>query len=305
MDSESQFGYVLNRRDDVWVAEYSAMAGPCEVHMATDRQSEADRLASLALSETRRIEQKFSRYRDDNIVHQINSSNGEPVAVDDETARLLEYAKQVHALSEGQFDITSGVLRRAWVFRGEVVVPDREFIDELLERVGWERVTWDGSSLTMAPGMEIDFGGIGKEYAVDKVAGMLFEQSGLSLMVNFGGDIRTIVAEGSARSWLVGIEDPSVVKGLSGSSAVGHAELTNGAIATSGDTNRFCIVDGKRLGHILNPKTGWPVAGAPRTVTVITSTCVEAGFLATMAVLSGAGAEAFLQAQGVKYHVIW
>jgi thiamine biosynthesis lipoprotein len=275
------------------------MASPCEILVRCKNRSEAERLASLSFSETRRIERKFSRYCEDNLVYEINHSDGVAVDVDRELAGLLDYAQKCYDLSGGQFDITSGVLRRAWKFDGSQVSPDLPFIESLRDRVGWDRVQWDGQCLRLQPGMEIDLGGIGKEYAADRVAELLRQESGAALMVNLGGDIRAMDGVGGPAPWIVGIEDPTQRL-----PAVGQIELVDGGVATSGDARRFCLVDGVRMGHILNPKTGWPVAGAPRSVTVLATYCVEAGLLATLAVLNGAGAEDFLDQQGVRYHCI-
>ncbi|MBP7698485.1 MAG: FAD:protein FMN transferase [candidate division Zixibacteria bacterium] len=275
------------------------MASPCEILIRCRRRSEAEHVASLAAAETRRIERKLSRYRDDNIIHAINAGTGAAVEVDDELARLLTYADQCYRLSGGLFDITSGVLRRAWKFDGSTASPDRDLIESLLGRVGWEKVEWDGRRLRLQPGMEIDLGGLGKEYAADRAADLAFRASGAPLMANFGGDIRALSADPDSPPWVVGIEDP-----LREGTAVGRIDLSNGGVATSGDARRFCLVEGVRLGHILNPRTGWPVADAPRSVTVLGDYCVEAGFLATLAMLHGRAAEDFLAGEKVPYHCI-
>jgi len=275
------------------------MASPCEVLACCDSASEAERLASLAFHETTRIERKFSRYLDNNIVHAINTSAGGDVEVDAETARLLQYAAQCYTLSDGLFDVTSGVLRRAWKFDGRPIVPDRALIATLLQRVGWNRVDFDGKRIRLARGMEIDLGGIGKEYAADKVAELLGEQTQAAVMVNLGGDIRAASGSNMRGPWTIGIESPR-----DGAPAVGEIEIGDGGVATSGDARRFCTVDGVRLGHILDPRTGWPVAGAPRSVTVVAETCTAAGFLSTLAMLQGPDAEAFLQAQGLTFHCV-
>ncbi|MBK7141983.1 MAG: FAD:protein FMN transferase [bacterium] len=290
---------VLRRSENCWKAEFSAMASPCELLIDTDTESEARFLASLALSETLRIESKFSRYRDDNIIHAINHSNGQPVELDDETSRMLAYANSCFQLSDGLFDITSGVLRKAWKFDGQPIHPDKELIRSLLAVVGWSKVALTDRSITLLPGMQIDLGGIGKEYAVDRAANLLHEKSGRSVMVNFGGDIRAIVSDSGREPWTVGIEKPENEEKVAG-----VIELRNGAIATSGDSRRFCLYKGKRLGHILDPRTGWPVKHAPRSVTVIAGQCTESGLLATLAMLHGAKAEEFLQAQEVTFHCI-
>jgi thiamine biosynthesis lipoprotein len=289
----------VRRADSYWVIAYRAMAGPCEILTRCKTASEADQLASLAFHETARIEAKFSRYRDESIVQQINRSAGARVAVDEEMSQLLHYAAECHRLSDGRFDITSGVLRRAWTFDGRVVIPDQALISSLLEIVGWDKVEFDGAGITMRPGMEIDLGGLGKEYAVDRVAHLLFTGSSEPVMVNFGGDIRAVSPESGAEPWHVGIEEPG-----SDHKALGELTLSVGAIATSGDARRFCIVNGRRLGHILDPRTGWPVEDAPRSATVVADFCLEAGFHSTLAMLHGGGAETYLAAQGLKYHCV-
>jgi len=289
----------LKQTGAYWTITYAAMASRCEVLAVCANASEAEEVASLAFHETARIEGKFSRYRDDNIVHAINHCDGKPIRLDDETARLLRYAEQCYELSGGLFDVTSGVLRRAWRFDGGSARPDVARIRSLVQRVGWHRVEFDGDSIRMAPGMEIDLGGIGKEYAADRVADMLADGGHVGLMVNLGGDIRVLGGMSTDRPWTIGIEDPS-----NDGQVVGQVELESGAVASSGDARRFCYVDGIRLGHILDPRTGWPVAGAPHSTTVVSETCTAAGLMATLAMLHGEQAETFLDAQGVTYHCI-
>lgn len=300
MISDSGDTYQIVKHDLHWLITFKAMASPCEIFVRCDTNSEAEQLASLAFAETKRIETTYSRYRDDNIIYDINNSNGEATEIDEELFRLLTYAGQCYSLSDGLFDITSGVLRKAWRFDGTEFAPDENLIKTLIKIVGWDKVELEGEFFRMKPGMQIDLGGIGKEYAVDRVAEMLFEHSGFPLLVNFGGDMRAITSEEEPIPWIVGIENPEKEK-----SAVGEIKLTNGGVATSGDLFRFCIVDGVRMGHILNPKTGWPVRHAPRNVTVLGSYCIEAGFLATLAILQGSEAEQFLKSQNAVGHCIW
>jgi len=299
MTSNARREYEVRRAGEQWAITYTAMASPCEILVDCDGASEADYLASLAYVETLRIEHKFSRYRDDNLIHAINHCNGAAVPVDDETARLLHYAGQCYELSQGRFDITSGILRHAWTFDGREAAPDEARIESLLGRVGWDKVEFDGGSIRLAAGMEIDLGGIGKEYAADRVAAMVAQANDGAALVNLGGDIRATAGKKATRRWTIGIEEP----GRDGE-AVGQIEISEGGVATSGDARRFCLVGGERRGHILDPRNGWPVAGAPRSATVVADTCTSAGFLATMAMLHGPDAEAFLDAQEVIYHCI-
>lgn len=271
------------------------MATPCEVRLESEDAALAEAVAKVSEAEARRIEQKFSRYRADSIVGKINASGGHELAVDAETAGLLDFADQCFRLSNGLFDITSGVLRRAWRFDGSDQLPTDDQIKSLRSLIGWKKVTWRRPAITLPPGMEIDFGGLAKEYAVDRTLATIQEITRQPVLVNFGGDLRVSGPRRYGSRWKVAIE--SVEK--SGQMA-GLLELSDGALATSGDARRFLLKNGVRYGHILNPKTGRPVEHAPRSATVAAATCIEAGMTATMAVLQGSRAEAFLKREGVR-----
>ena len=271
------------------------MASPCEVHVAGTDRATAERILALAAGEAARIEAKFSRYRRGNVIDAINTAEGRTVTVDDETARLLDYAAQLFELSDGKFDVTSGALRRVWRFDGSDRVPSRKAVAALLPIVGWNQVRWQAPHLTLAPGMEIDLGGIGKEYAVDRAAALVRSLS-THCLLNFGGDLLALGPQADGEPWRVGIESVR-----NSATAARHIDLSIGALATSGDARRFLLKDGRRYAHILDPTTGWPVAGAPRSITVAADTCTQAGMLATFALLQGEKAEAFLAAQGVQY----
>jgi len=282
-----------------WSVEFEAMAGPCEVIFDLDEAAQARWLGELAEAESLRIEHKFSRYRDDNSIHQINHAGGQPITVDDETADLLDFAHQCHGLSNGRFDITSGVLRQLWRFDGSDRLPTRKQAKALLPHIGWQRVKWERPNLTLPAGMEIDLGGIGKEYAVDRTARLLATRTEAAFLVNFGGDLRAVGARRDGRPWEVGVERPGVEN-----EAALRIELHQGALATSGDARRYLEKGGVRYSHILNPRTGWPVKEAPRSVSVLADTCTEAGLLSTLAMLHGRDAEVFLAEQGGKYWVV-
>jgi thiamine biosynthesis lipoprotein len=282
-----------------WAGSFQAMASPCEVLVDSDDPAEARRALELARAEALRIERKFSRYRDDNLLHRIHRAGGAPVEVDEETGLLLDYAAACHEMSGGMFDITSGVLRRVWTFDGSDRVPAPEAIQEALRNVGWERVEWRKPILTLPAGMEIDFGGIGKEYAVDRAAAQVAAETRAAFLVNFGGDLSASGPRRGERPWIVGLDDPT----HTGESTLGRVNLWRGGLATSGDARRFVTWKGRRLGHILDPRTGWPVEDAPRSVTVLARNCLEAGTLSTLACLQGAKAREFLEAQGVEFWI--
>lgn len=276
------------------------MASPCEVLVETDNPDIAQKALEAAANEANRIEQKLSRYRQDNLVHQINSAGGEAVNIDEETARLLDFADQLYRLSDGLFDITSGVLRRVWRFDGSDSLPSRRAVKALLPLVGWSKVEWQRPALRLPPEMELDFGGIGKEYAVDRAIDLVAAAIGADVptLLNFGGDLRANRAPTDRPGWTVGVESAQT-----GGTVSGAVTLNRGALTTSGDARRFLLRHGVRYSHVLNPRTGWPVRHAPRSVTVQGASCVETGVLSTLAMLKGANAESFLQAQGANYRI--
>lgn len=288
----------LEQKGDHMIGRFSAMASPCELLIETQDSLLANHLTSLAYKETKRIEQKFSRYLPNNPMAKINHSMGKTVVIDEEVFRLLEFANSCFELSEGMFDITSGVLRRAWKFDGSDKLPTPEAVKALMPYIGWQKIKYDQSSITLAKGMELDFGGIGKEYAVDCVAKLCNEYTPtISVVVNFGGDIQVTRPRQNKQSWHIGIESPE-----DESKKTTHTlKIINGGLATSGDAKRYLLKDAKRYSHILNPETGYPIEKAARSVTVAAPHCIQAGLLATMALLKGPNAEVFLEQQDVKF----
>jgi FAD:protein FMN transferase len=291
-------------RAKLWRATFAAMACQCELLIVVDDEATARAAAHSAIDEVRRIEHKYSRFRADSIVSQINQSagQGDALVVDDETAQLLNFADQLFTASDGFFDITSGVLRRAWNFKVERL-PDVNLLAETVALVGWDLVDWNGQRIALpAPHMEIDFGGFGKEYAADRAATRLAELGITNALVNLGGDVRALGNRSESAGagvdsapWQLGIRHPRA-----DDATLASIPLANTALATSGDYERFIEVGGQRYCHILNPKTGWPVQYW-RSMSVISPVCVAAGALATIAMLKGDGALPFLREQGVAF----
>jgi FAD:protein FMN transferase len=289
-------GLQLQSENGLWRGRFTAMASPCELLIENVNAEGAARALKIAAAEAQRIEAKFSRYRSDSVIAEIHASRGRRISVDDETAGLLDFADECYRLSGGLFDITSGVLRKVWRFDGSDQVPEADAVRALLPQIGWNRVKWQAPSLLLPEGMELDLGGIGKEYAVDRTAALLAARTTEPFLVNYGGDLYARPRR-YGKPWQVGIDDPV----QTGEAAIGRVELKIGGLATSGDARRFLLKDGVRYSHILNPKTGWPVTGAPRSVTVVAATCIEAGMIATIAMLHGNGARAFLTSQRLHF----
>lgn len=260
---------------------FTAMGGPCELQVyAPDERAAAACAAGEA--EVRRLEAAYSRYRDDSITSRINRSAGDPagVSVDDETAGLLDFAQTAWEQSDGLFDLTSGALRRAWDFKAQRV-PTPAQVEAALAHVGWQRVDWQRPLLRLPAGMELDFGGIAKEYAADRARRVLHDAGVRHGCVDLAGDLAIVGPHPDGAPWQVGIRHPRDPE-----NAVAAIELAGGAIASSGDYERFFEAGGRRYCHILNAKTGWPSEG-PASVSVVAHECLLAGAASTIAMLKG------------------
>lgn len=279
---------------------FRAMASRCEIRLCADDEAVARRWAQAAIDEVRRIEAKFSRYTEDSVTTHINRAAGGPaLAVDDETAALLDFGATLWTSSGGRFDLTSGVLRRAWRFESGRL-PAQDDLDRLRELIGWSKVEWDRDARRLrlaCEGMEIDFGGLGKEYAADRAAGVLLAQGARHGFVSLGGDVRALGAAPDGTPWRIGIQHPRAASG----ETMGAIDITTEGLATSGDYERYLEIDGQRYCHILDPRTGWP-AQHWRSVSVAAPVCVAAGACSTVAMLMPRDeALAFLRAQGVAF----
>ena len=282
---------------DVFVRRFFALGSDCALHLACDHEDLAEEAFAAAIQEIARIEARYSRYRSDSLLSTINAValTGRYTTVDDETASLLDYAFACFRFSNGLFDVTSGLLRQAWDFKSGRL-PNPEVIEGLLPRIGLDKVMWRKPTLAFTcPGMELDFGGLGKEYAVDRATEICRTVGIRHGLVDLGGDIRMIGERHDGEPWSIGIRHPRKPE-----AAVACVQLRYGALATSGDYERFTEIDGVRYCHLLNPKTGWPARGLA-SVSVIADTCLAAGSLATIAMLKVDGGAAWLNALGVRY----
>jgi thiamine biosynthesis lipoprotein len=273
------------------------------------------------------LEQKYSRFQPNTITSRINAAagTGQRIPLDIETHQLFLLADQAYCVSGGLFDITSGILRQVWDFRQQTV-PSSMALAQVLPRIGWSQVELrqeeprreakrsgaaddpDGPSgwsvLLPQVGMEIDFGGLVKEYAADAAATALREAGIQNGFVDLGGDLSVIGPHPTQGPWPIGVRDPRATE-----RAIGHLKVGRGSVATSGDYERFFEQNGRRYCHILDPTTGWPCSAKDErgfaSVTVVTQPCVVAGIAATVALLKGAaqGLE-WLQELGVPFFAV-
>ena len=265
------------------------MGTACCFQIFAKNEAEARRAALEGAREVYRLEGKFSRYDPDSYLSAINAvaGTGGELVVDDETAALLDLAYEWHMQSDGLFDITSGVLRRIWHFDIQRLPTESE-IAELLELCGLFRLSWSRPHLQFRrSGMEIDLGGLVKEYACDRAAEILLDHGAQAVLVDLGGDIRVAGERPDEGGWQVGIRKPG------SDEAATTISLAQGGVATSGNYERFFELGGKRYSHVLNPQTGWPVEGLA-SVSVVASTCLEAGRQSTLALLKGREGKSWL-----------
>jgi thiamine biosynthesis lipoprotein len=280
--------------------EFFALGADCALQLFAASAADAQEAAAAAQREAERIEAQYSRYRPESELSRLNAvaQRGGRVDGDAETAALLDYAAASFRKSGGLFDVTSGLLRHAWDFSSGRL-PDEAAIAALLPRVGFDKLEWAAPRLRfLISGMELDLGGLGKEYAVDRAAGICAAMGICHGLVDFGGDIRAIGPRPDATEWRIGIRHPR-----NPSTPMATLALGSGALATSGDYERFIEVDGRRFCHILDPRTGWPVPG-PASVSVMAPDCLVAGTLATTAMLKGRDAIPWLRALGVRHLVM-
>ncbi len=262
---------------------FRAMACDNSIVIDAASQSLANHAAESAIKEVKRIEAKYSRYLTDSVITTINVKAGRASSskIDAETALLLDFAESCYVESDGLFDITSGVLRRVWDFSAEFP-PSKLQIASVLPLIGWASVIRTANSISLPlVGMEIDFGGFGKEYAADRAAAVLIDEGIANGFVDLGGDVVVLGPQADGAPWSLGVRHPREENQL-----LVSFDIANGAVATSGDYERYLIHDGKRYSHILNPLSGWPVDGF-QAVTVFAPSCMVAGSVSTIAMLKG------------------
>ena len=276
--------------------KFSAMASMCELVVCALDEPTADHCARAAVAEVHRIEAKFSRYKPDTVVSRINATaDGAPVGCDEETSALLDRAADLHRVSGGLFDITSGVLGQVWDFKAKKC-PAVNDLTPLVALVGWDRVERDNQTIRLPQaGMQLDFGGFGKEYAADRAASVLQDLGVQHGYVNLAGDMRFVGPKPDGTPWTIGIRHPRKEN-----SVLATIPMQTGGLATSGDYERFFELDGERFCHVLRPDTGWPVKHW-QSISVIASDTATAGAICTIAMLKESGALEFLKSTGFKY----
>ena len=277
---------------------FTAMASPCKFIL----QGETHLIQQACLkaeAEVQRIEQKFSRYRESSLLQAINKNAGiKSTNIDAETAGLLNYAQLCYEQSEGLFDITSGILRQVWNFKTNTL-PNEKNLQQLLPLISWPSVQWNEKEIFLPKReMEIDFGGFGKEYAADRAAEIFQSLGILHGLVDLGGDIRIIGDKVDKSGWKIGIRNPQQPE-----QAISYVTLHQGAMATSGNYERFMTLNEQHYCHIMRADTGWPV-NHWASVTILAPQCLVAGSLATLTMLAEQKGQRWLEEQEISFLAI-
>jgi len=251
------------------------------ITLYADSDNQAREAGEAAFSKLAEVERLMSSYREFSEISMLNRFGfWSAVPVGDETLHVLEASIEYSKLSGGAFDVTVGPLTKLWRSAAQdQVLPDDAAIDEALKSVGYQHLQIDGEAKTVRfvrPDMEVDLGGIAKGYAVDLALEELRRHGITAALVNAGGDIAAMGTPPSQDAWRVGIQSP----GKRGERLPDAIHLTEGAVATSGDYERYVEIEGRRFSHIIDPRTGRPVAHIS-SITVIASDAMRADALAT------------------------
>lgn len=264
---------------------FHAMGTPCRVQLAGPKPA-VTAVLDQVLSWVANFEARYSRYLPTSLVSRINQAAGrEWVEIDPETERLFAICDEMNFVTRGVFDPTALPLIQLWEWKASPpVVPDNAAIQAARNKIGWRKVQRaPGKVFLPEPGMALDLGGMGKEYAVDQVLQLVLGSGATSVLVDFGHDVRVRgPAPEKKPAWHIGLEDPA----KPGTCWTGVA-VNNQAVATSGDYLRCFVQGGRRYGHILDLRTGRPVANDCLAVSVIAPHCTLAGMLSTTAFVLG------------------
>jgi thiamine biosynthesis lipoprotein len=264
---------------------FTALGSPCMIQFRARDGETARAFRMAALEWLHGFEARFSRFRPDSELSRVNAAAGnERLAISREFAEMLDLCERVHALSGGIHDPTSLPLTLLWdraAAAGEL--PGKHEIAATLDLVGWKKVERTPGHMRLPrAGMALDFGGFGKEYAVDRVA-LIAEDFGIrDILIDFGRDIATRGSPPDFSHWVIGVEDAGTPD-----KPLLRAALSGLAMATSGNYRRYRTIRGTRYGHQIDPRTGEPVSTAVEAVTCIANTCLVAGLFAQAAFIAG------------------
>ncbi len=272
--------------DGLHKLEFAAMSTRCCVNFHGVPASLARDFQRDVVAWVGQFEARYSRFLPDSLIGRINAAAGEHwVETDPETDRLFALCQELFFFTRGSFDPSSLPLIKLWNWKARPpVIPDDADIQAARALVGWNKIQRRAGGIFLPErGMALDLGGIGKEYAVDCVMNMAIQRGITNVLVDFGQDVRARGHALGKKFWWIGLDDAA----QPGKCWAGVA-VTDQAVATSGDYLRNFQFNGRRYGHILDPRTGYPAQNDCRAVSIIAPSCTIAGLLSTSVCILGA-----------------
>lgn len=263
------------------------MGNAFEITVVNDDEKTAQQHIDAAIEEIRRIEKLLTTFSEESQTNLINQNAGiQPVKVDSEVFELIERSLRISQITDGYFDISYGGIDKSfWNFDREMKqLPDPELIKDHLKLVNYQNIILNRDNQTVflkEKGMRIGFGGIGKGYAAEMAKRLLQKRGVASGIVNASGDLTTWGNQADGKPWTVGIADPE-----NSQQPFSYMNITDMAIATSGNYEKFVIINGKKYSHTINPKTGMPVSGV-KSVTIFCPNAEIADAMATPVSIMG------------------
>ena len=276
----------FNEPDQLYHLEFAALGTDCRVLFANVDKETATVFAKAATQWVADFETRYSRFRDGSIVSHINRLAGvHPVPIDAETSDLLDVCDSLYYSTEGLLDATTLPLSLLWDYRDSSrPIPTDADIETTLDLVGWPKVQRSELWVYLPKyGMQLDFGGWGKEYAVDQTATLAKNYGIDDFLVDYGRDLRTSGRPPLQLAWKVGVENPN-----DPDESAFDLYLNDAGVASSGNYRRASIRSGRAFGHIIDPRSGRPAPNAALSATVVAATCLRAGELSTCACIRGA-----------------
>ena len=262
------------------------MGSRFDITVVANDSIQANKYIDTAIAEISRIEKLISSWDANSQTSEINRNAGiKPVKVDKELFDLIERAIGISKLTDGAFDISYASMDKIWKFDGSMtVMPSKEEIISSVEKVGYQNIVLDKKNSTVflkLEGMKIGFGAIGKGYAADKAKKLLISKNVSSGIINASGDMNTWGKQPNGNEWKVAITNP-----MDKNKVFALLPITNGAVVTSGNYEKYVNFNGKRYTHIIDPRTGYPSTGII-SVTVFAPKAELADALATSVFVMG------------------
>lgn len=293
-------------RSQIFSKVQKLMGNRFEISVVSEDEKWANERIENAILEINRIEQLLTTFKPTSQTNQINAQAGiKPVRVDKEVFELIQRSLRISNLTQGAFDITYGSIDKSlWNFDVKMTsLPDKNTAKNMVKLIDYQKVSLNQNDYTVLlkdVGMRIGFGGIGKGYAAEMAKQLMIWEGVKSGVVNASGDLTTWGNQPNGKQWTIGIADPNHKN-----KTFSSINISNMAVATSGDYEKFVVINGKRYSHTINPKTGLPVTGI-KSVTIIAPNAELADSLATPVMVMGVkiGLDLINQIKGIACVII-